>query len=268
MFAGDPFYHASTRRYVAMFGSLFQNIVIERKASDGTVIKQIPVPLIYGPKAKYTTINDGREDTGIAKILPRMNFALGSPRVDTERQTNRLNKIKHSQHKADNTLNWSFGRVPYIFPFELNIKTKSMEDMLRIVEPILAYFDPSIYINVEDIDPVDLDVKQHVEIRLTEVNTTDSYDNDIEEPRIVEWRLGFELFGYLYKRVSNSKIILSVDITDWDAALQQASTVYVTANLHTNTLEAISFGNDLYTAVQRDLFTTAGSDNRNLWGVE
>ena len=50
---GTHFYHEKTRKCVAIFGRLFNNIYVLRKNSSGGVISQVKVPLAYAPKAKY-----------------------------------------------------------------------------------------------------------------------------------------------------------------------------------------------------------------------
>ncbi|MCK5020034.1 MAG: tail sheath stabilizer and completion protein [Candidatus Peribacteraceae bacterium] len=267
MFSGTPFYHASVRRYVAAFGAVFQNVKIDRESADGTILKTISVPLSYGPKAKRTNIKDGRNDRGVSQILPRMSFSLDNMVLDTNRKTNKLNKHKHS-HPVGTDKNWSFSRVPYVFSFRLALKAKSMEDMLRMVEPMMAYFDPSITINIEDIDQTKLDINQNIEIKLTGIEKNDDWDGDIEDTRIIEWVLDFELYGFVYKRISTDPIILTVNITDWDEALQRATQVLTSAVYKTNGNEYVEYDNDLYTEVQRDLFDAAGSSNANRWGLE
>ena len=52
---GSTFYHQTVRKYVAVFGTLFNDLNIERKNSSGTVIEKFKVPLAYGPKpVSYT----------------------------------------------------------------------------------------------------------------------------------------------------------------------------------------------------------------------
>ena len=50
---GSYFYHEKTKKAVALFGRLFNNIYVIRKNSSGNVISQIKVPLSYAPKQKY-----------------------------------------------------------------------------------------------------------------------------------------------------------------------------------------------------------------------
>ena len=42
---GSTFYHSTIRKYVAVFGTLFNDINIERKNSSGTGVERLKVPL-------------------------------------------------------------------------------------------------------------------------------------------------------------------------------------------------------------------------------
>ena len=72
---GDHFYHAILRKTVAVFGTMFNDITVLRKDSDG-IIKDIQrVPLSYGPKQKFLARLDQQtelSDMKIALKLPRM----------------------------------------------------------------------------------------------------------------------------------------------------------------------------------------------------
>ena len=50
---GSHFYHATMRKSVAVFGTLFNDIKVIRKGASGAVLNQVKVPLAYGPKQKF-----------------------------------------------------------------------------------------------------------------------------------------------------------------------------------------------------------------------
>ena len=53
MIGGNPFYNSMFKKYVAIFGTLFNNIYIDRTDSDGNVIQELKVPIAYGPREKF-----------------------------------------------------------------------------------------------------------------------------------------------------------------------------------------------------------------------
>ena len=50
---GSTFYHQTIRKYVAAFGTLFNDLNVERKNSSGNVVERVKVPLGYGPKHQF-----------------------------------------------------------------------------------------------------------------------------------------------------------------------------------------------------------------------
>ena len=48
---GNHFYNETTRRYVAVFGTMFNDIVISRKTGS-TTVQQMKVPINYAPMQK------------------------------------------------------------------------------------------------------------------------------------------------------------------------------------------------------------------------
>ena len=53
MFKDKSFYHSHIRKAVIAFGTIFNNINIERKNSSGAVAQTIRVPLAYATKQKF-----------------------------------------------------------------------------------------------------------------------------------------------------------------------------------------------------------------------
>ena len=51
---GQHFYHETVKTATAVFGSLFNNIVVKRH--DG---KLVPVPIAYGPRQKWLEAQKG-----------------------------------------------------------------------------------------------------------------------------------------------------------------------------------------------------------------
>ena len=84
---GDHYYHATLRKAVAVFGTLFNNINVVRTSST-KVLSQLKVPLAYGPKQKFLARIDSETgfDASMAIKLPRMGFEMTSLAIDTSQQ--------------------------------------------------------------------------------------------------------------------------------------------------------------------------------------
>jgi len=75
---GSQFYHQSLRKYVIMFGNMFNDIVVKQYNRDGTTASAIAVPIAYGPKEKFLvrTQQDPNLDQQISIQLPRLAFEM------------------------------------------------------------------------------------------------------------------------------------------------------------------------------------------------
>lgn len=49
---GHDFYHGTLRRYVILFGNMFNEIQVKRFNDAGAVIQNVAVPIAYGPKQR------------------------------------------------------------------------------------------------------------------------------------------------------------------------------------------------------------------------
>ena len=94
---GGHFYHEKTKKAVALFGRLFNNIYVIRKNSSGAVISQIKVPLSYAPKQKY--LERVRENPD----LNDDSFAL----QETGRNAQEKNTSSTTVYELD--INWATG---------------------------------------------------------------------------------------------------------------------------------------------------------------
>ena len=145
---GQTFYHQTIRKYVAAFGTLFNDINVERKNSSGVVVERLKVPLAYGPKQKFLvrldqdsarTAEDGKTT---ALTLPRIGFEMTTLSYDAPRKLNRIQKFRKSKSADSKSLQHSYMPVPYNVGFSLFAMAKNSEDALQIVEQILPMFQP------------------------------------------------------------------------------------------------------------------------------
>ena len=80
MFKDTTFYHQHIRKAIIAFGTIFNNINIERKNSAGAIAQVIRVPLAYSTKQKFLTrinrVTDSTTRGEVAITLPRMGFEI------------------------------------------------------------------------------------------------------------------------------------------------------------------------------------------------
>ena len=74
---GITYYHETIRKYVAVFGTLFNDINIQRRNSAGVITEQIKVPIAYEAKDKLILrMRAGVADPAVAAPLPRRGFVM------------------------------------------------------------------------------------------------------------------------------------------------------------------------------------------------
>ena len=209
---GTHFYHEKTRKCVAIFGRLFNNIYVLRKSGGGGVISQVKVPLSYAPKAKYLDRirenPDLVEDTKVAIKLPRMSFEITSINYDTTRQ---LAKTAHFSTGTNPTTTVSRQKfntaVPYVLGFQLNIYAKTQDDALQMVEQILPTFNPQYTLTIKPFATEYPTFLEDIPISIQGVDNNDDYENELAARRTIIYTLSFEMRTAFYGAIPTSKVI-------------------------------------------------------------
>jgi hypothetical protein len=208
-----PFYHSLFRKYVIIFGTLFNNIRIERVDQTGVVTQTLKVPIAYGPREKYLARVTGNPDAIATQAiqLPRMSFEVTNISYASDRklQTTRTVMTANSITGV-NVYKKAFTPVPYDIDFSLSIIAKNTEDMTRIVEQILPYFTPEWTISAKLLP--DFDQLTDIPIVIGPVQIEDNYDTAFTERRSLVYTINFVMKAYLYGPVTQSKLVKIVDI--------------------------------------------------------
>ena len=210
---GSTFYHQTIRKYVAAFGTLFNDINVERKNSSGTVVEKIKVPLAYGPKQKHVLAS--QETTPVARQTatrtPRMGFALTGVAYDSIRKLNTVGRnVAANTAAGTSTLMTQYNPVPYNFDFTLFILVKNAEDGTQILEQILPFFTPEFTVTINTIP--EMGIKADTPIILNSADVSDEYEGDLDQRRTIIWTLSFLLKGYIYPDLKTSSVIKSIEV--------------------------------------------------------
>lgn len=209
---GDHFYHATMRKSVAVFGTLFNNLKVIRKAADGSVLNQIRVPLAYGPKQKFLARLDQETgfDAPMAIKLPRMAFEITSLTIDSTQKLAKRNQVVEL-HASDVTKKKVIKHFnSYDIGMSLYIMAKNQDDGLQIVEQILPYFSPEYNVTIKPIDG--WDHKQDVAVILNNVAIDDQYEGEFTERRVLIYQLDFVMKMRFYGPTGESKIIREINL--------------------------------------------------------
>lgn len=203
---GSQFYHQSIRKYVIMFGNMFNDIVVRRYDANGNNTQAIAVPLAYGPKEKFLVrlAQDPNLDQQVAIQLPRMGFEMTTLNYDGNRRlvgSNRNIKVTSDEDKLD----FNYMPVPYDLQFNLYAYVRNADDGAQILEQIVPYFGPEWTNSVRVIPQTSLTID--IPTVLNTVSIEDTYEGDFETRRALIYTFDFTVKAYFYGPVRRQGII-------------------------------------------------------------
>lgn len=232
----QTFYHKTLRKNVILFGTLFNDIYINRVNNSGVTIDTLKVPISYGPKEK--TLARVNQDPDLNKpfqtVLPRMAFEMTGMSYDNQRK---LPTIRRHQAKEvtvagkKDTLKYIYNPVPYNISFSLYIMVRNAEDGTRIVEQILPYFAPEWTATVNLID--EMDIALDIPTIINNVGITDTYEGSVQESRTIIWTLNFTMKTYLFGPIKRQSIIKIANVNFFDATTGFDADLNAIVNINT-----------------------------------
>ena len=207
---GITYYHQTIRKYVAVFGTLFNDINIQRKNSAGAILEQIKVPIAYEAKDKMLLrMRAVQAEGSVAQSIPRMGFVMNGITYDGTRKLNTLGQVYAANTAAStSTLMKQYNPVPYNFDFELTAAVDNAEDGAQIFEQIVPFFTPEFTVSVNLVPS--MNVKPDISIILNGTTVEDSYEGDFTARREIIWSFTFQLKGYIYPDVKSGSVTKSV----------------------------------------------------------
>ena len=205
---GSQFYHSTIKKYVAIFGTLFDDISIVRKDSSNTTVQTFKVPLAYGPATKFLVRNEEDADLNrnVGYQLPRISFELTSFRYDHSRMLNKQQR-RVVGTATETSKSYLYTPVPYNFYFTMSVIAKTIEDGSKIGEQILPFFRPNVNISAKLLQDSNINDVFDIQVNIENTNTQDRYEGPFIQGRPIIWEIQFTMKGYLFNKISSSKII-------------------------------------------------------------
>lgn len=212
------FYHGMTKKITAAFGTLFNNIYIER--GSGNTYKKIKIPLTYAPKERMmerlALELDDPKAYAVQTTLPRLSFMMTGIEYDTERKLNSINKRRTEKTltNGDITINYHHSDVPYKLAFSVYVYSRTMDDGLQIVEQILPFFTPEFTITIKPNILGDQYEKIDVPITLVGIRPDQQFEGSFKDDnqRTIIWELEFTVRTSFFGPVKDSGLIKTMDI--------------------------------------------------------
>jgi len=226
----NHFYNATTRKYVALFGTLFNEISITRDDENGVEQQKMIVPIAYGPAQKFLSriTEDPNLDRPFAMTLPRMAFEINGMVFDPTRKLPSTQKIRKIDPESNDARGHIWSATPYNIDFSLFVMTKYSEDAVKIVEQIVPFFMPEWTTTVKLIDGLEpLDIP----LVLSSVSNEELYEGNYEERRAVLWTLNFTMKCWYFGPERQRKVIKFVESsmhtdTDVNSSREEKISVY------------------------------------------
>ncbi len=199
-------YHGTIRRYIVLFGTIFNQIYITKTDESGAITSMMRVPITYGPADKVIkrVTSDPELNRPFGSVLPYMTFQMLRMSYDGSRHlTKQGREVKPDSNK--NLAAWTYNPVPFNFLFELNVIVKNAEDGIKIIEQILPFFAPNWTSSVRIID--DPIIEKDISLGFIDHDSQDNWNGSFEERRYIRHILRFELQGFLFGPIQKSRII-------------------------------------------------------------
>ena len=203
---GHSYYHGVIRKYIIMFGNMFNDIDVVRYNNAGTAVQTIRVPIAYGPKEKFLVRlrTDPNLNRDVAIQLPRLAFEITDMSYAPTRSLSKLQKNTAIGSQGD-SLRSQFTPVPYDINMSLYGMFANQEDAVQVVEQILPFFRPE-WTNSVKLVP---SIGQFYDIPtvMTGLSIEDTYEADFQARRAIIYTFTFTVKGYIFGPVSNKGVI-------------------------------------------------------------
>lgn len=207
MAIANYFYNQLTRKYVAIFGTYFNQLTIKRQDRTGAQIQEMIVPISYAPWQKILSriTQDPDLNKKSAITLPRLSFELNGMSYDGERKISSTKKLVKTDVNPDTrSRNFIYVGTPYNLEFSLYVMAKYSEDAVQIAEQILPFFSPELTTTATLMDgyvPID------VPLILTGVTNEEMYEGEYTERRSVLWTFNFTMKAWYFGPDRTRKVI-------------------------------------------------------------
>lgn len=226
----EKFYHSTIRKAVVSFGTLFNNMYIDRKNADGVAVQTLKIPLSYSPRQKFLarieTITDADTKRDVETVIPRMSFEMLQIMYDPNR---RVSYIQQNRAVGSgSTAQTQYAPSPYNIEMALYAYVKNQEDGLQIIEQILPYFNPDFNLSITAIP--ELNIQNDLPIVLNDISYDDQYEGDFLTRRAIMYTLNFTMKLNFYGPITPQGVIRTAKVNtfDDDALSNQISKYTVT----------------------------------------
>ena len=220
------YYYAETLRGITVaLLERFSHMEVHRFNKEHTeIVKTIDVPIAFAPVEK--TQQDRLEDYTVEPQSSGQRYYLQVPRLalnfngisyDPSRAIS-VNEGRYfadtsAEGKAINSVFTDAQPTPYNYQFTLSIRTDSLNDFSQIVENIIPYFNPKLYLRVKEFSF--LNVERDLSVVLNDVSPNFTDELDKQSMRQIDGAITFTIEGWMYRPVSSGKLVKVIKTRYW-----------------------------------------------------
>lgn len=220
-YAKNYFFADSFKTYATAFANFFSSIHVYRYDDNGCPVKDIEVPIKFGPRSKAFDFRIEQESGKKYYIpLPNITFSYTNYEFDQERASG-LNETRtfYSQYFEHNGVSqrmqnkfWTdIQPQPWNIGIQLILRTEYLSDADQIVQQVLAQFSPDRYLNVKEF--WFCNIRRSIQVLLNSVNQdvqSDSMGEDAK--REIMTTFEFTIKGWIYKPIEIGYIIDQINL--------------------------------------------------------
>lgn len=211
------YYPKTIKNMIIAFCDRFNDIVVKKYDKDGNVLKDIKVPIRWGPIDKFHDIRrENYNEMNDPYYLSYPRLAVTGPELNYN--SDRATNVNQMREFYNDTLELSEidsfysdpNPTPYDYGFVLHIKTRSFDHYCQILENILPYFNPSNYLRVKEFSF--LNIERNVKMNLDGGVSPDMQEEQQENTRReINATINFTLEGFMYYPIDSTKNIKIVN---------------------------------------------------------
>lgn len=179
-----------------------------------TIVKTIDVPIAFAPVEKtqqdrLENYSAEPESTGQRYYLqvPRLALVFNGFAYAPDRAT-AVNDYRYFQGQDSQHLNAVFKDIqpsPWNFTYTLFIRTDSISDFSQIIENVLPYFNPKLYLRVKEFSF--LNIERDLAVILNDATPDFTDELDKSNMRQINGNITFSVEGWMYKPVDAAKLV-------------------------------------------------------------
>ena len=225
------FYYAGILKGItAALLERFSHMEVHRfNKEQPAVVKTIEVPIAFAPVEK--TQQDRLEDYTVEPQSTGQRYYLQVPRLALnfngltyapDRATS-VNEGRYftdtsTEGRAINAVFEDSQPTPYNYQYTISIRTDSLSDFSQIIENIIPYFNPKLYLRVKEFSF--LNIERDLSVILNDVSPDFTDELDKQSMRQINGTITFTIEGWMYKPVSSGKLVKVIKTRFWVAGAE------------------------------------------------